>query len=73
VRVVAIARTCQSDSTSLNSAYRDGSDHLGVARWIPIENLKNIKLIPSLRPVIKRYLDMKSGGIEDLSSGSEIW
>ncbi|MFY1637445.1 NUDIX domain-containing protein [Solwaraspora sp. WMMB335] len=50
VQVVAVARECQATVGQLTIAGQTHDDHLGDLRWIPIDELLDLNLIPSLRP-----------------------
>ncbi|WP_256447437.1 NUDIX domain-containing protein [Acrocarpospora catenulata] len=54
-QVVALARKCSPTSFQISTDGRDESDHLDLAKWIPIEKLLSLDLIPSLRPAAEIF------------------
>lgn len=55
-RVVAVGRRCDATSTSLSYDGRTDDDHLGLARWVPLEDVLGYPLIPSLVPAVRELV-----------------
>lgn len=55
-RVIAVARICRPLSGEVTTAHQQPGDHLSEARWVPIEELDDYKLIPDLQPAMAGFL-----------------
>lgn len=56
IRVVAVARTCTTvGSTEVSTAHQVADDHLSAAAWVPVRDLADYPLIPSLKPVMDQF------------------
>lgn len=56
VRVVAVGRRCTPLTLELSDDGRTADDHLGRTRWVPLEEVQNYNLIPSLRGPMAEFL-----------------
>jgi 8-oxo-dGTP pyrophosphatase MutT (NUDIX family) len=56
VRVVAVARACRPvGERAVTDAHRTPDDHLGEAAWVPVHDLGDYDVIPSLKPVLEHF------------------
>ncbi len=64
VHVIAVARMCEPLSVDLATDHRQPGDHLAEARWVPIEDLHDYKIIPEMQPAMDDFLaaHARSGG-----------
>ena len=59
LQVIAVARKCAlhaSKDASPTDANRDPTDFLAEMRWVTLEELKTLEVIPSLRPALSRFV-----------------
>jgi 8-oxo-dGTP pyrophosphatase MutT (NUDIX family) len=56
VRVIAIARRCEASGNDLDYSHRTDDDFLGEARWVPMSEVSEYPLIPSLIPAMRSFL-----------------
>ncbi|MEH1014281.1 NUDIX domain-containing protein [Micromonospora sp. CPCC 206060] len=71
VQVVAVARECEATGEQISTAGQEEDDHLGEARWIPIEDLLSLNLIPSLRPAAAAFA-LRYPGSLTIRSGESV-
>jgi 8-oxo-dGTP pyrophosphatase MutT (NUDIX family) len=57
-RVVAVARTCRPAGVDISTINQVEGDHLSDAAWVRPDRLGDYELIPSLRPVMRHFLDI---------------
>jgi len=62
VQVVAVARVCTPRSTELSAVGRLADDYLDDAEWVPVDEVLQRQLIPSLIPVVEAFLQQRSPG-----------
>ncbi len=56
VRVVAVARACRPvGGLSVTDEHRVPDDHLGESAWVPVRDLGDYDVIPSLKPVLEHF------------------
>ena len=55
-QIVAVARLCDATSGELSSTGRVDGDYLAEMEWVPLNELRNYKLIPNMQPVIDSLL-----------------
>lgn len=59
VQVVAVARECEATGDEISTAGHEIDDYLGEPRWVPINELLSLNLIPSLRPAAEAFVDRR--------------
>ncbi|MCX4472015.1 NUDIX hydrolase [Micromonospora sp. NBC_01655] len=62
VQVVAVARECEATGDEISTDGQEVDDYLGEATWIPINELLDLNLIPSLRPAAEAFVSRRRKG-----------
>ncbi|TDD76848.1 NUDIX hydrolase [Actinomadura darangshiensis] len=57
IRVIAAARRCRPVTLDATLENQDASDHLDGCAWVPLDEAAGYDLIPSLRPVMRAFLN----------------
>ena len=56
VQFIAVARSCQPTSFDISTHHRVPGDHLAGARWVPINEVGDYRIIPDMVPVFHDFL-----------------
>lgn len=56
IQVVAVARECTTYGGTITLANQEHDDYIGEARWVPVSELLELNLIPSLRPAAEAFV-----------------
>jgi 8-oxo-dGTP pyrophosphatase MutT (NUDIX family) len=60
LQVIAVARRCEPhepERSTPSDAHRDPTDFLAEMRWVTLEELDDLEIIPSLRPALTTFVD----------------
>ena len=60
-RVVAIARSCAPLTLETSKNYRVADDHLDELRWVSLDEVGSLRLIPTLIPAVHAYVSRNIG------------
>ncbi len=59
MQVIAVARVCTTaDPTAVDASQRVSDDYLAETAWVKFEDVLSYDLIPNLRPVVARFLQL---------------
>lgn len=56
LQVIAVARTCEPLHRMVNDAFREETDFLSEMRWVTLDELRSLEVIPSLRPALETFI-----------------
>jgi 8-oxo-dGTP pyrophosphatase MutT (NUDIX family) len=75
LQVIAVARICaphESKSSAPTDAHRDSTDFLAEMRWVTLDELKDLELIPSLRPALVSFIEDCASSDQEAESRERV-
>jgi 8-oxo-dGTP pyrophosphatase MutT (NUDIX family) len=75
LQVIAVARQCAphaSHSAVPTDAHRDPTDFLAEMRWVTLEELKHLEVIPSLRPALTMFIEACASSPKEAGSRERV-
>lgn len=72
LQVIAVARTCVPQNSAPSAVNREETDFLGEMRWVTLDELLQLEVIPSLRPALMTFVDFCTSRPAETSSHDRV-